>query len=125
MGSFGGGILRQLRGARHVALFASVVVLALIALALPIGVNGGFRTQRTELERRVEGILSQIDGIGKVGAMVNQAPDGTVTGAVIVVEHLRGVKDYLTLQSAVATLLDIEISRIRIVGNDGAFGGEA
>lgn len=122
MASLLNGLTEKLRGARRIEWFAAVVLLALLALLL---LNGAERPSdgRTALERRVERILSRIDGVGGVSAMINEE-DGAVTGAVIVADGLSDVREYLELQGAVATLLDIDLSKIRIVGNGEAFGGE-
>lgn len=116
-------LIQRLRGARHIEWFAVIVALALMAL-LALNHDSGNPTQKTELEQRVERVLSKIDGIGPVSAMINQDESGAVTGAVIVAERLESIGDYLRLQSAVATVLDTEITRIRIIGNGSAIGGE-
>lgn len=117
------GLWERLRGARGVELLAALAVAALLALALLRGVGGRSAPERTELEARLESILSEIDGAGQVRAMVTQDGEGRATGALIVATQLDSVKTYLNLQGAVATLLEVDLSRVEIVGRDGCFGG--
>ena len=117
------GLWERLRGARGIEILAALAVAALLALALLRGVGGRDATERTALEARLESILSDIDGAGDVRAMVTQDGEGRVTGALIVASELDSVRTYLNLQSAVATLLEVDLSRVEIVGRDGCFGG--
>lgn len=117
------GLWERLRGARGIEILATLAVAALLALALMHGVGRQSATERTALEARLESILSDIDGAGDVRAMVTQDGEGRVTGALIVASELDSVKTYLNLQSAVATLLEVDLSRVEIVGRDGCFGG--
>ena len=116
-------VRERLRGARRLELYALAVALALLGLIVLRGKPAGqTAVQRTALEVRLERVLSRIDGAGAVSAMVNEDVDGTVTGAVIVAEDLSDIQVYLQLQRAVRAVLDIDISRITIIGG-GAFGG--
>ena len=116
------GLLEKLRGARRIELFAALALAALLALAL-IGQGGESGSQKTALESRVEGILSRVEGAGKVSAMINQGEDGAVIGALIVADGLEDVGTYLRLQRAVASLLEVEVEKIEIIGRSGMFGG--
>ena len=117
------GLWERLRGARGIEILAALALAALLALALLRG--GGWKgdTTQTALEARLEGILSQIDGAGDVRAMVAQEEDGRVTGALIVASELDSVSTYLSLQGAVTALLEVDLSRVEIIGRDGRFGG--
>ena len=116
------GLLEKLRGARGFELFAALALAALLALML-LGQNGGSGSRKTALESRVEDILSRVEGAGRVSAMINQGEDGTVTGALIVADGLEDVGTYLRLQRAVASLLDVDVESIEIIGRSGMFGG--
>lgn len=118
------GLLERLRGARRVELFAALVVASMLALMLVRGSVGSGRAQKTELETRLENILSRIEGAGSVSAMVAQDADGTVTGVLVVADALSDVRAYLRLQSAVRALLEVELDRIEIVGGNDGFGGD-
>lgn len=117
------GLWERLRGARGIELLVALAVAALIALALLHGVGGREDSQKTELEARLERILSGVDGAGEVQAMVTQDGEGNVTGALIVAKDLEDVSTYLSLQGAVATLLEVDLSKVEIIGRDGRFGG--
>ena len=112
----------RLRGARRIELFAALALSALLALAL---INGreGQTPQKTELESRVERILSCMEGVGEVSAMITQEEDGTVRGVLIVARELADLGVYLRLQRAVASLLEVEVDRIEIIGDFGSIGG--
>ena len=118
------GLLERLRGARGVEILLALALVALIALALMrIGGSGGGGSGGTELEVRVERILSAIDGVGRVRAMIAQDAEGNATGALIVADDLSDVATYLSLQSAVTTLLELDSSKVEIIGNSECFGG--
>lgn len=116
-------LLERLRGARRIELFAALALAALLALAL----TGGFHGKDdggTDLEGRLERVLSRIDGVGSVSAMVAQDGEGRVTGAVIVADGLEDMRAWLAVQRAVEALIGVEPDRIEIIGKDG-FGGTA
>ena len=115
----------RMRGARHLELFAGIAVAALIALLLlhpGVGQHIGV-APKTELENRLERILSELDGAGNVSVMIHQNEDGEIIGVVVVDDHLDDAGTYLSLQGAVQTLLDVDLRQIRIVGSDGRWGG--
>ena len=116
------GLWEKLRGARRIEFFAALVIAALLALILA-GSRGGGETERTELEARLERILSGVDGAGGVRVMINQDGEGRAVGALIVADKLEGVGAYLSLQRGVSTLLGLEPSQIEIIDRDGSFGG--
>ncbi len=108
---------------RRIELFAALALAAALALMLiNAGVDRG-DAGKTELEWRVEQILGQIDGAGRVSAMITQDSEGRATGALIVADGLEDVQTYLCVQRAVAAVLQLEPARIEIVGRSGRFGG--
>ena len=112
-------IADQLRGARRIGLF---VMVALAAALCMLGLNGGGSTQTgaTELETRMEQALSAIKGAGDVRVLINEAADGSVTGVLVVAEGADDIGVRLMLESAVHATLDVDISRIEIVGMEGS-----
>ena len=118
------GLLERLRGARGIELFAALAVAATLALLLVRGSVAPDRAQKTELEMRLEGILSRVDGTGRVDAMIAQDADGNVTGVLIVAEGLSDVRTYLHLQAAVRALLEVQPDRIEIISSSREFGGD-
>ena len=115
-------LLDRLRGARRIELFAALAIMALLALLL-LGRVSPDSGGKTELEARMERILSDIDGTGSVSVMITEDSGGQVTGALIVASALEDVQTCLNLQSAVSKLLGIDADRIEIIGRDGQFGG--
>ena len=113
---------QKLRGARGFQLFAALAIVALLALLLMRREPGV--EQRTDLEARVERILSRIDGVGSVSAMIAQDADGRATGAVIVADSLDSLEALLRLQRAVEALLELEANDIEIIGRKTTFGGK-
>lgn len=119
----GKALLDRLRGARYVELFVALVLLALLALLL-LGKSGTESGEgRTELEARMERILSDIDGVGRVSVMITENEGGRAVGALVVADGLEDIQAFLSLQSAVSTLLELETDRIEIIAGDGRFGG--
>lgn len=115
-------LAQKLRGARRIEVFIALALAALIALTLYGGRDGG-APRETELELRLERILSRIDGVGKVSAMVTQSEEGGVTGVLIVADRIDDVSTYLRLQRAVLSLVETECDRVEIMGRHGCFGG--
>lgn len=113
-------LFERLRAARHVELGLLVAALAVLGLMF---YNAGGADESTELERRLERLLRQIDGAGHVSAMVAQDADGAVTGAVIVADGLDDARTLIDLQSAVKTLLGVELDRVCVIGKGGAAFG--
>ena len=115
-------LMDRLRGARRIELYAAIVVLAVLALIVLRGERadpGG----ELPLERRLERILSRIDGAGEVSVMINEGSDEAGGGMVVIAAGLRDVRAYLQLQRAAQAATGMDISRIAIIGNDGRFDG--
>jgi len=104
-----------LRGARRIEWFIALAAAALLALAL-LGGKGGDTAGKTELEARMEHILSQLEGVGPVSAMITQESNGSVRGALIVAPELEDLAVCLRVQRAVSALLEVEMDRIEIIG---------
>lgn len=117
------GLWERLRGARRFELLALVALVALLALLILRSGNGASGPQKTDVEARLERMLSAIEGAGRVRAMVTQDADGNVNGALIVADALDDVRTYLSLEHAVTTLLQLDAARVTIIGRDGSFGG--
>ena len=70
----------KLRGARRIEIVAALVIAALLGLALLNGISGAGQSGGTPLEERLERILSRIDGVGRVSAMITEDGEGGVAG---------------------------------------------
>ena len=118
-------LLEQWRGARHIVLLISVILLALVALLA----TGGARRQPeaaegSALERRLERVLSGIDGAKGVRVMITEDGEGGVLGAVIVTDDALDVRALLDIQTAVETLLDVDAARVSVIARSGRRRGE-
>lgn len=112
--------LEKLRGARHIewALIAFALAAALLVASEPReqAEPGG-----SELERRMEAVLSGVKGAGEVRVLVNRAEtafasaDTPVTGVLVVAEGAGDVRVALELQRAVRALLGVEAEQIEIL----------
>lgn len=114
-------LIERLRAARHIEVGLLIAALAVLGLML---VNGELPERQsgagTEPERRLARLLEQIDGTGRVSAMIAQGEDGAVTGAVIVADGLDDVRTLISVQTAVRTLLGINLDRVCVIGKNGA-----
>lgn len=100
--------------------FVLMVVLAsAMLLFINSGDHRGSSASQTVLEARLEAILSDIDGAGRVRVMVTEDDVGNALGAVIISDRHLSVQAYLNIQSAAHTLLGIELEHIRIIGRAG------
>lgn len=73
----------------------------------------------TDLERRLQDILSHINGAGNVEVMVVQNESAEPEGVLIVADGGRNIETCLRIQQAVHTLLGIEITKIDVVQHGG------
>ncbi|MDO4866433.1 MAG: hypothetical protein Q4C10_07715 [Clostridia bacterium] len=111
-------LLERLRGMRRVELFAAMAILAALALVLlNRGAEpGGSGGQRTELELRLERLLSGIAGVENLDVMVSEDESGEIIGAVIASNRPIPVSARLDIQAAVTTLLGIDLEQMEIIG---------
>jgi len=117
--------LDRLRGARHIGWLALAAALAALTL-LATGGEAGF-SGATELERRMESVLSCVEGAGRVRVLVSgdeAVPAGSFgqtrsAGVLVVAEGARDLRVKMELQQAVMALLGVDASQIEILGMKG------
>lgn len=68
----------------------------------------------TQLEARLEAVLSRVEGAGRVKCMIREE-EGVIAGVLIVAEGAKDISVRLCLQSAVCTLLGVENAKISVV----------
>ena len=107
------GLRERLRGARGLEWLLLLVAVCVAALALTRG-GGDTAAQPTELEARLERVLSAVEGAGEVRAMVAEE-GGTVAGVVIVAAGAEDVGVRLSLMQAARALLDVELDQIEVI----------
>ena len=70
-------------------------------------------------EKRMERLLSSIEGAGRVSVMISQGTDGEIAGVVVAASGADDLRVMLELQRAVRTLTGLELDRIEIVKSKG------
>lgn len=107
--------LEIFKGARRLELILLAAAVAILLLQLGgQGLMGGGEVQ-TDLEKRLSGLLSQMDGVGRVRVMVAQRKDGEIDGVVVAAQGADDLGVCLRVQYAVQTLLGVESAKIEIV----------
>ena len=112
----------RLRGARHIEWVLLAAVLAALLL-VTADAPGADLYESTSLERRMENVLSCIEGAGKVRVRVHSedaaaafAPqDGQAAGVLVVAEGAGNLRVNMELQRAVQALLGVEAEQIEIL----------
>ena len=107
------GLREKLRGARGLEWLILLVAACVALLALTQG-GGDAPAQPTELEARLERVLSAVEGAGDVRAMVTQQ-GGEATGVVIVAAGAGEVRVRLALMQAAHALLGVELDQIEVI----------
>ena len=105
-------LMEALKSARKLEICIAVAAIAvLLALGLGGGSNGGASVE----ERRMERILSEIEGAGRVSVMLSVDGEGACSGAVVAASGAEDIAVLLKLQWAVQTLTGLEAGDIEIV----------
>lgn len=112
----------RLRGARHIEWVLLAIALAVVFLMTADGPAADLY-ESTSLERRMENVLSCIEGAGKVRVLVNpgtaaaafSTQDGQAAGVLVVAEGAGNLKVNMALQRAVQALLDVDAEQIEIL----------
>ena len=115
-------VMNRLRGARHIEWVLLTLALAAFFL-LTADTPGADSYEATSLERRMENVLSCIEGAGRVRVLVNpgtaaaafSAQDERAAGVLVVAEGAGNIKVNMELQRAVQALLGVEARQIEIL----------
>ena len=108
------GLREKLRGARGLEWLLLLVAACVAALALFQGSSGDGTVQSTELEARLERVLSAVEGAGDVRAMVTEREE-KIVGVVIVAEGAGDIGVRLSLMQAARALLEIDLEQIEVI----------
>ena len=110
------GRMREAGASKYLmlALFA-----ALILLLYGMKPESEKTSEKTPLETRLSDVLSQIEGAGRVSAMVTETEEG-ILGVLIVCEGAENLTVRLRVQEAARTLLGVENEKIGVVKMGGA-----
>ena len=107
------GLKEKLRGARGQEWLLLLIAACVAALVLTRG-GSDAGAQPTELEARLERVLSAVEGAGEVRAMVSEQ-NGEIAGVVIVAAGAEDVGVRLSLMQAARALLDVELDQIEVI----------
>ena len=107
------GLKEKLRGARGLEGLLLLIAACVAALVLTRG-GSDAGAQPTELEARLERVLSAVEGAGEVRAMVSEQ-NGEIAGVVIVAAGAEDVGVRLSLMQAARALLDVELDQIEVI----------
>ena len=106
-------ILQHLRGARKIELFVLIAIVAMVVLMYVSRSSDNYKG--TEIETRLEMALEAVEGVGKVKVVINEVNEEGITGVLVVAQGVDKLNTYMKVQSAVKTLLDVDISCIEII----------
>lgn len=114
------GFIKKFKGIKNLQI---IVVIFIIAVALIIystvtAAKSADSTQTvgsvmTSDEQRLSAILSNIDGAGKVEAMITSA-DGTITGVLVIADGADDITVRLRLLEATATALGVSRNVVNV-----------
>ena len=104
-------LTEALRGARKAELMLMLALMAVLALAL---VTREDTVGATDLEKRLENALRNVEGAGNVQVVINEAEDGEIIGVLVVAEGAADISVKLDILSAVRTLMGVESKQIEI-----------
>lgn len=123
-------VLKKLKNVKNIEFIACVFILA-IALLLFSLLNGGSKSSNkqtlvpalssgTEIEKRLENILEQIEGAGDVSVMITYESEvssgggNEISGVLVVSSGAENIKVRLNLLQAVKTALNVDVKLVEI-----------
>ena len=87
----------------------------LLVIAIPSGNHSATRTQSDNLERRLENILSQIEGIGEVHVMISTDNYDEVQGIAVSAQGGHQAIIAKEIVEVVRALFDVEMHKIKVI----------
>ncbi len=113
-------LFQKFKSIKHIEIIIAVIFAVIVLLIYLSSVNPVKRTQSsasTNLEMRLESILSDIEGAGNVSVLINNT-DNQIDGVIIVASGADNVFVKMNILKAVETVLKIPTAQIEIlVGN--------
>lgn len=106
-------LIEAFRSAKKLEIF--LVIAAACALLVCTYGSAPGNTVSTDEEKRLERILSQLEGAGRVQVMLSGDGESSGRGAIVVAAGAEEIKVRLQLQQAVHTLTGLELNRIEVV----------
>lgn len=105
--------IEAFKTARRTEIILIIVALCALLYCLMDGSSPG--RFATDEERRLQHILSQIEGAGTVHVMLSTDEDGLSQGAIVASAGAEKIKVRLELQQAMHTLTGLDLDRIEVV----------
>lgn len=103
--------LKTLRISQWLLLAAAICILAIIGM----GNTENRASLSTEEEKRMERILSEIEGAGKTTVMISCGEGNEKHGVVVAASGIKNIQTMLEMQRAVQTLTGLDLNQIEIV----------
>ena len=114
-------LFQKLKNIKHIEIIVAVIFAVIIMLIYMSSLDdnkSSKNSQGTNLEVRLESILSDIDGAGNVSVLINSSSDETIDGVIVVASGAENIGVRLNILRAVETVLKIPTAQIEIlVGN--------
>lgn len=99
---------------KDVLILALLVFVVLLASWLLFSLDSGdTQTVYSDVEKRIGGMLSQMDGVGEACVTVCETEDG-VQSVVVVCDGAKDLQVILSIREAVATALGLEEKNVKI-----------
>lgn len=97
-------------------LLVALVGILLVAIAIPTQSTESRVTETsTEIEKRLEEMLTKVDGVGEVSAMITFQEDGAVAGIVIVAEGGEQAVVAQKIREVVQALFPVDSHKIKVI----------
>ena len=110
-------LLVALKSARKIEI---LIIAAMLCILLVLCMGGeNIKDGANDEEKRMQHILSQIEGSGRVSVMITHNDDGEYAGVVVASSGADDVRAMLELQRAVKALTGLELEAIEIVKSKG------
>lgn len=98
----------------HLLLFLLIGIL-LIVIAIPTDSRENKRNAGTDMEERLEEVLGEMVGVGKVNVMITYQDDGKVGGIAIVAEGGDNAVVVQNITEVVQALFDVDAHKIKVI----------
>ncbi len=98
----------------YLVVFLLVGIL-LIVIAIPTDTGNAKTTKGTEIEKRLEEVLAQMEGVGKVRVMITYKEDETVEGVAVVSEGGDNAVVMKNITEVVQALFDVKSHKIKVI----------
>lgn len=98
----------------HLLIFLLIGIL-LMVIAIPTGETQINNAENTDLEKRLEGILEGMEGVGNVNVMITLQEDDVVEGVAIVAEGGNNAVVVRNITEVVQALFHVDSHKIKVI----------